>query len=92
VQGPICSIQAFLRSTKSAHFDYMAIGLVDHTATLNMDKQVLAEDISQSPIQSTDSHKGKEHPQLHIQSSDSKIKKVRDHITCSLSLSLKSYP
>jgi hypothetical protein len=81
----LTKILAVLHSTKPAHCAYMAIDLVDHDATINMDKQVLAEDISQSPIQSTDSHKEKEHPQLHIQSSDSKIKKVCDHITCSLS-------
>ena len=50
--------------------------LVEHAAELNLDMQVLGQDISESPMQNTNSNKGKEWSQRHVQSSDSKIKKV----------------
>ena len=54
----------------------MVIVLVEHAAELNLDMQVLGQDISESPMQNTNSNKGEECSQLHVQSSDSKIKKV----------------
>ena len=54
----------------------MVIEFVEHAAILNMDMQATSENLSESPAQSTKTQKGKEHPQLHALSSESKIKKV----------------
>jgi hypothetical protein len=57
---------------------YFAVELVEDAVKLDTDMHAFDAEPSESSLQSTMSQKGKEHPQVHVESIGSLIKKVLD--------------